>query len=120
LRRRLLLAIPLSLIMLLLAVSPCFAVYFKTGNDLVAGMNSYEKLGNGTLSATTDAVNASFYMAYIVGVYDATEYLYNAPGGININQICAVVAKYLKAHPELWAQPAASLVVKALLEAFPK
>jgi hypothetical protein len=35
-------------------------------------------------------------------------------------QIAAVVSKYLKNHPDKLSDPAASLVMKALGEAFPK
>jgi hypothetical protein len=52
-------------------------------------------------------------------VYDATESLYNVPDGVNMEQLVAVVFKYLKKHPEKWNESAASLVIKALKEAFP-
>ena len=39
--------------------------------------------------------------------------------GITINQISAIVSKYLKNHPERWNESAAVLVIDALVEAFP-
>ncbi len=39
---------------------------------------------------------------------------------VSVNQMCAIVTKYLKIHPEKWNQCASELVIEALKEAFPK
>jgi hypothetical protein len=55
-----------------------------------------------------------------VGVSDTyTIFLkYNIPEGSDSGQICAIVVKFLKEHPEKWHEPASSLIIEALMEAF--
>ncbi len=45
---------------------------------------------------------------------------FNIPSNVQIQQIMAVVLKYLNAHPEKWQYSAISLTNEALAEAFPE
>jgi hypothetical protein len=94
------------------------ADYFVVGNDLVEYMREYEKIERGDTSAMLSL--ASRYTGYVTGVYDATRFQYSYPPNVTRGQLCAIVAKYLKEHPERWNQPASDLVIEALKQAFPK
>lgn len=92
--------------------------YFETGNDLVRHMREYEK---GASDPTQEAFRAAAYMGYITGVADTVNALsVIILEGKSVGQLCAVVAKYLKANPEKWHKPAVGLVIEAFREAFPK
>lgn len=90
---------------------------FYTGADLIPPMQEAEKADAN--AGEVDWVKVQEYHAYLYGVFDATEFLYNVPANANIRQISTVVSKYLKSHPKEWSKPAALLVVRALKEAFP-
>ena len=104
---------------LFLFASPAHAgtIRYVTGNDLVDQMQNYEKAL--ARDHTMDPVKAGMFMGYVTGVADATRMLYDQPEGVTKGQIAAIVAKYLRAHPENWSEPASDLVVAAMLEAFP-
>ena len=87
---------------------------FYSGNDLVELI----KADAGT--SQIDYAKAEKYIAYIIGVYDATSRAYNAPSSLTKGQVIAVVTSYLMNHSEQWADPASLLVIRALKEAFPK
>ena len=61
--------------------------------------------------------DATYFMAYVNGVFDSMEVDLHGQT-VTLNQVAAVVSKYLKEHPELWAIPAAHLVRQAIIEAF--
>lgn len=112
---------------LVLILTACFASHvasaqeterafcFKTGNDLVEIMREYEKSDD---SKTKSFYYTGVFSGYVAGVYDAQYYPPVDRETITLGQACAVVAKYLKEHPEDWNDTAASLVYQALLEAF--
>jgi hypothetical protein len=86
---------------------------FYTGNDLA-------ELIKDDPSEPAYAAKAEKYLAYIIGVYDATSYAYNTPQSLTRGQISVVVTNYLAQHSEQWGDPASLLVIRALKEAFPK
>ncbi len=86
-----------------------------TGITLVDLMRAYDKVAQGN-PAADDYVYASTFVGYVTGVCDAMEISF--PVQTKTTQIVAIVAKYLKEHPELWAKPAAHLVRQAIIEAF--
>lgn len=94
------------------------AGYFYDGNSLVKAMREYEKAENN--DTNTDYAMAWKYRGYVIGVHDATSFMYGYKENVGELQICAIVAKYLKTHPEKWNEPASDLVVSALQAAFPK
>lgn len=87
---------------------------FYSGNDLV------ELIKADAGPSWVDYAKAEKYIAYIIGVYDATSHEYNAPSSLTKGQVMAVVTSYLMNHSEQWGYPASLLVIRALKEAFPK
>jgi hypothetical protein len=103
---------------LLLFCAPSLA-YFVDGNALVQDMREWERRNQA--SPHTDYTRAMRYSGYVIGVYDALELTDQActPGNTSVGQVNAVVAKFLTANPERWAEPAVLLVRDALTTAFP-
>ena len=104
---------------MLLLLSPSFVAKSYAGmfdgNSLVSCMKHYEKgIGHGA----PDICRGFEFHGYVIGVLDATYFKYNIPDGIPSLQICAIVAKFLKEHPEHWHKTASSIVIAALMEAF--
>jgi len=106
-------------LLLILAITPAQSLAaFYSGSDLVALMPEWDKMY--AKARGVDLEKAYIFGAYITGVCDGTESQYSIPPGANKGQIIAVVSKYLKTHPEQRGDSAASLVIKALGEAFPR
>ncbi len=95
---------------------------YVTGNNLVKYMRAYEKIhsSNAPLSDYSDFHPSGMFVGYVAGVQDATNYYYSIPVGTPLSQLCAIVAKFLKEHPERWGESASELVFDALKKAFPK
>jgi hypothetical protein len=106
-----------TVITLLLFGPPAAIGGFYTGNELVELMREADKADAG--NDHTDWVKANQYLAYIIGVYDATEEQYNTPDALTTGQIRAIVTKYLKNNPDKWSRSASDLAKNALKEAFP-
>jgi hypothetical protein len=92
---------------------------FITGNRLVELMREYDKDEPGISSSKVNLVRVGVFLAYVTGVYDAMSFAFSTPDGVTVGQICAIVSKYLKNHPERWPESADLLVVEALRESFP-
>ena len=108
-------------VLLILAITPAQSLagsYSYLGTDLAAVMPEWDKMYAHAIRV--DLAKALVFAAYIMGVCDATESQYSIPTGVKQGQIAAVVSKYLKNHRDQWNDPAASLVMKALGETFPK
>ena len=88
--------------------------------DFYSGNKLLELIKADAGKSEADYAKAEKYMAYIIGVYDATSYAYNTPSSLTKGQVMFVVTEYLKNHPEQWGDPASLLVIRALKEAFPK
>jgi|ERR1035441_173683 hypothetical protein len=94
------------------------AYFWKTGNDLVKCMREYERKERQEPRANT--ADASLYLGFVIGVHDGLAGdAFCTPEQTAQGQICAVVARYLNAHPEEWNKPAWLLVATALKQAFP-
>lgn len=107
------------LILFLLPVSAGADDYFWDGNELLKYMREYERLIKKEPNRKcADLVKAAKYEAYVVGVFDATNYMYKDPKRTAAKQVCAIVTKYLKEHPERWNKPASYLVMCAFGQAF--
>jgi hypothetical protein len=91
---------------------------FNDGNMLVQMMREYEKFERNDPS--TNYLECGYYTGYVAGVYDAMRRFFDAPEDVTISQICSIVGKYLKEHPEKWTLPASVLITDALQKAFPK
>jgi len=91
--------------------------FFQTGNDLVMDMREYEKSDN---DRSESWYQTGRYAGFVVGVHDALQgILFQAPPNVRVKQIFAIVANYLKNHPERWNESGLVLVADALKEAFP-
>lgn len=91
---------------------------FMTGNELVENMRESDKADAG--DRTANFMKSAYYSGYIMGVSDVLNHmLFDLPPRVTVGQICSVVAKYLKNHPERWNELASELVMDALSEAFP-
>lgn len=92
------------------------------GNNLVRWMQEYEKAIGGATDREAKFDDAGRFEGYVLGVYEASgnygQIKYNVTAKTTVNQILAVVIKYLKAHPEIWHKSANYLVVEALADAF--
>jgi hypothetical protein len=81
---------------------------FFTGNDVLINCES----------KTPDLC-----ITYVAGVHDALFVLkvapYCTPDSITPNRLRRAVTKWLQTHPEQLHQPAASLVINALTDAYP-
>lgn len=82
-------------------------------------MREYDKDEPGISSGEVNLVMIGAFLAYVAGVYDTLSFAFSTPDGVTVGQICAIVSKYLKNHPERWSEAADLLVVDALREAFP-
>ena len=119
----------LSITALIVLLAPTSNAEFYDGNELLRLMQVYEKATN---EATTDIlpmntegfdnmlVHAWAYRAYVMGVFDATWEQYNAPEGTTDQQVCMIVAKFLKENQDKWHLSGATIVKAALQAAFPK
>ncbi|MEI6847742.1 MAG: Rap1a/Tai family immunity protein [Chlorobiaceae bacterium] len=88
-----------------------------TGNDLVRVWQEYKKFDAGQ---PAHEVNVGDYRGYVAGVCDVcNRWLFTTPDGATQGQVCSVVGKWLEEHPNQWTEPAMSLVIQALQEAFP-
>jgi hypothetical protein len=92
---------------------------FITGNRLVELMREYDKYEVGISPGEVNLVRVGVFLAYVTGVYDAMSFAFSTPDGVTVGQICAIISKYLKNHPERWPVSADLLVVEALRESFP-
>ncbi len=89
-------------------------------HDFYAGYDLVELFKTDVGTPEIDYAKAEKYIAYIIGVYDATSYAYNTPATLTKGQVMNVVTSYLINHSEQWGDPASLLVIRALKEAFPK
>jgi Rap1a immunity proteins len=93
----------------------------RTGNGLSEACDGFEK----------DAHTDYGCVLYIRGMYEAIQftdittngqtYLYRScpDKDVTEQQVYAIVAKWMKQHPEKWTMPAVSIVAIAMSEAFP-
>ena len=108
----------IALVILLVLSSTQLNAQIMNGNRLVEYMYEYDKAKVNTSGA--NFIYAGYFTGYVVAIYDMSFYLINTPAQIITKQICEIVSKYLKEHPERWTEMASILVVDALKAAFPK
>ena len=107
----------ISFVVVFVTVSFCYAGFFEKGTYLVQGWRAHQKIMQNQ-GGQIDYVLASGFVAYIKGVFDATENVYAFQAGVTVDQVIAIVGKYLDAHPEAWSEKGSDLVIKALNQAF--
>jgi hypothetical protein len=92
---------------------------FIDGNQLVEWMRDYEMVLVEKRPESANSTNAGAYLGYVAATSDLLSSMLDADiGKMTVGQVCAVVAKFLKAHPEHWDKTAKSLVRQALFEGF--
>ena len=89
-------AVVWALMFLVIAVSPSAAT-IMTGNQLAQLMREFEKAQVDFESA--NSVQASGYLGYIMGVFDATEDLYDAPATITTERLGEIVGAVIDPKP---------------------
>jgi hypothetical protein len=93
------------------ALPPLYAGW-TDGNKLMEALEGQEK--NDT------SYRSGYFDGYVQGVADASVgMLWCSPPNVKAGQLSKIVAKYLRAHPELLHNGAEKLVINALQEAFP-
>jgi hypothetical protein len=91
---------------------------YYDGRNIVERMKAYEK--DASNMGDKDFYNHGVFTGYVVGVIDANRLNPKHPvAGAKVNELCAIVAKYLKNNPEKWDLSGAVLVAEAINEAFP-
>jgi hypothetical protein len=105
---------------MMFAVPAVYAADFvMDGNQLVSDCKNSETafgFDEGKCIAFVIGVENGFEMAYVVQGIQKPICL---PSGVTNGQAVKVVVKFMKNHPEDLHQPAVSLTLKALIEAFP-
>lgn len=98
--------------------SECSYAGFLVGNDLSKGMMEFNKFETGGEYNSSDF---NSYMSYTLGVADSTYNILWCPESSKINtaQVAKIVSKYLNNNPEKLHRDASSLVINALMQAFP-
>ena len=91
---------------------------FCNGKELAWWMREYDNWERGAPNIDNSA--CGLYIGYVMAVYDAMIFVFNAPENVTTGQICSIAGKYLKENPEKWTLPAWVLVTEALQKAFPK
>lgn len=86
------------------------------GNQLMEYAREYEKLDQ---DPTIKSYRQGWFMGFVSGVWNASPAAIT-PRGVMLGQVCAVVIKYLKAHPEKWNEAAFFLVISAIRESWPE
>lgn len=93
---------------ILLVAVPAFA---KTGNELKEWADQGEKYPKSWFTG--------LFEGYVLGVAETTSTKLCKPKGVTNKQICEVVTKYLKDHPEKLHLHAGRLVIDAIQTTWP-
>ena len=106
-------------VLLSLACATASAQFIR-GNQLREWIAADDRLENGT-PISIDYANSASGLAYVTGIAETFSILglLCIPNGVTRGQMQAVVAKYLKEHPEKWNGDANPIVYVALSSAFP-
>lgn len=86
------------------------------GNELVQCMREYEKYNAGRMDA--DPLKIGMYVGYVEGIF-VTDSNICCGGMRKLQQILAIVGKYLTENPERWNKPAYTLVQEGIQKACP-
>lgn len=94
--------------------------YFITGQMLKDALEASDRLKNGNPQAQ-DEREAQFGRGFVAGVADSAldGLRYCSPGDATLGQFNEVALRYLRAHPDAMPKTASSVVLQALIEAYP-
>jgi NifU-like protein involved in Fe-S cluster formation len=103
----------------LACVSTSAMATLVTGNDLHEFMEAAKRMEVNTQSGH-DVAMAFKGMGYVEGIADAHERKSIClPTGTEVQQLMAIVSRYVDAHPEQWQYTADSIIEQALSQSFP-
>jgi hypothetical protein len=101
----------------ILTISPILnAQFYYDGNDLLKRINGYERRNSDP--SIENIKDFYHFLGYVAGVYDSWHMTLKVPNNFQIGQALAIVAKYVKEHPERLHEPASTLVRDAIKSAF--
>jgi hypothetical protein len=108
------------------SAEPMIFVYGPSGSTLLRQCQAAEKITDAGNYTTQQAIDGTFCRGYVAGAVDQmvalslqTTTLYCIPSNADNDQILRVVLKYLKDNPATLNYPAAALISKAIIAAFP-
>jgi len=99
-----------------LIVHPANIVQSNDGNWLVKYMKEYEKFSNG--DENSERFGAGVYSGYVLAIGHGLFIEYQYKNELEPRKLFAIVAEYLKDHPERWNEPAYFLVRDVFEEKF--
>ncbi|MCZ4330965.1 Rap1a/Tai family immunity protein [Castellaniella denitrificans] len=98
---------------------PVASAGFVDGYQLKKWSDGSDRVQHGS-KQSLDLADESYLIGYISGISDFGDGLiFCSPSNARLGQLMGVTRKHLLANPEKWNQPAAMLVVEALMQAFP-
>ena len=103
-----------------LAFASACPAYYITGQMLKDSLEAAERLKSGD-STPQDEKEAQFGRGFVAGVADAAldGDTYCSPADASLGQINEVGLRYLRAHPESLPKTASSVMLAALIAAYP-
>jgi hypothetical protein len=89
------------------------SAHFTSGNELAEWLRESE-------SSPESRYHTGLFRGFVSGVVDAGNKVAFCTGeGVTRGQFVAVVAKFVKEHPELWNHAADEIVTEAMRASFP-
>lgn len=103
-------------ILTVMATSSAQPAFAYTGNDLVDWSRGFDAMQSGGVATWKDGM----FVGYVAGVAETVNGVIYCPKREPTHlQNAAIVAKQLKANPEVWAEDASVIVVTALRSVSP-
>jgi hypothetical protein len=108
------------------SAEPMVSLYGPSGSTLLRQCQAAAKIADGGNYTTQQAIDGTFCRGYVAGAVDQmvglsvqTTTVYCIPSNADSDQLVRVVLKYLNDNPATLNYPAAALVGKAIIAAFP-
>ena len=108
------------------SAEPMVSFYGPSGSTLLRQCQAAAKIADGGNYTTQQAIDGTFCRDYVAGAVDQmvglsvqTTTVYCIPSNADNDQLVRVVLKYLNDNPATLNYPAAALVAKAIIAAFP-
>ena len=93
-----------------------------TGNELLSALLAGEKMVAGEALDDLQRLDATYALGFVVGAWEmgVAAGIFGVPSSnVSHGQVCKVVVKYLKNHPEKLHEGGLLLIMDSLFEAFP-
>jgi hypothetical protein len=104
-------------LLVLFISTPAFALYFIESSVLVGEWHEFQKFQE---KKDHDCTAVGHYMGYVSGISDAFNGIaFKIPKETTLAQLSKIVGKYIEEHPAELNLPAQTLVIKAMIKAFP-